>query len=229
MTSLQAYCVSDGNYEGFIQFNAQWDQRTEYIPQRTGNITIESVDPYHSVGEEISTLITDYTKWVDLIHLSAELEQITHPIESILDQYISENIIYYRFPEELRDLFISIADSYWIAGLEDNWDEVGSKGCSLAVWLRAKELIRNYSIVMWDLLGKTINPMQISPDLEGGVDIYWEVGPYGLLINVPDSEDDPITYYGDNADYPGRNIVQGDLQDTIKVDVGVLAWLAYLS
>lgn len=228
MNSHQVGAATNGNLGfslGNIGLYVTEDLSPRFIPENVPELFRNKVI-FQIPNFDTATNV--YKKWSDFIHLSEMTARISLPIENILQGYYKD-IKFYEYPKPLVDLFIKIADSYWIAGLEKNWDDAGSAGCLINTWLRAKDFLKTYALETWNLFGKIINPTQISPDLEGGIDIYWEIGTYGLLINIPGDDEQPITYYGDDKNHPETNIVQGEIGYDEELDPGVLTWLAYLS
>jgi hypothetical protein len=82
--------------------------------------------------------------------------------------------------------------------LPNNWDEEGSAGYSMRTWMRATDFLRKQATLAKEE-GESIGVPTISPASNGSIDIYWRQLKGGLLLNFPENDQEPASYYGEQA------------------------------
>ena len=100
--------------------------------------------------------------------------------------------------KHLKDNFDKIIEKYGkgIVGLEDNWDEEGSKGYDSEIWSRTIELLKQILFNLWDKLIDVPIP-SILPSPDGSFDLNWETDMFELLVNIPADTHESVSIYGE--------------------------------
>lgn len=111
---------------------------------------------------------------------------------------IAHHIISSRIAEAIKA-------SRRILDLKDDWDEEGSSGYEESTWKRAKDFVVKVTTSFHQSRGFWVDPPRILPGPQGSIDIHWKTSMRELLINIPESKEEPADYYG-----------CGSLQDAIK-------------
>jgi hypothetical protein len=94
-----------------------------------------------------------------------------------------------------------IQSSKWILDLKDNWDNEGSEGYSVETWERAIELLWQISgLLEKDSLRDPIPMPKINPANKGSIDLCWDLDGCSVLINIPSSDKEFATYYGEHKE-----------------------------
>jgi len=120
-------------------------------------------------------------------------------------------------------LFKPILESHVIYKQQDDWDGEGSLGHSESTWWRAVNFLIRHAIAIWQGHGRRIEAPKIWPGPEGSIDLHWESMASELLINVPASSDEPISFYGDDR---GAQKIKGTLSDSPEREAhNLLLWL----
>lgn len=114
-----------------------------------------------------------------------------------------------------------IESSRKILDLKDDWDEEGSPGYKEPTWYRAIQFIRNVALSFRQSAGFWVEPPRILPGPKGSIDIHWKTSKRELLINIPESDEEPADYYGCGS---FQDAVKGKL-DTSLPNEWILLWL----
>ena len=125
-------------------------------------------------------------------------------------------------PVELAYIHEAIERSRPMLEWADDWDGEGSPGYTGATWERAVDFIIRNAVRLYEQLGTRILAPVIRPGPGGSIDIDWQSGQRGLLLNVPVDQAEPATFYG--RDTSGTTI-EGTL-DTSGRNQWMLMWLA---
>jgi hypothetical protein len=105
-----------------------------------------------------------------------------------------------------------------LVDLGENWDGEGGRGYSLETWKRVKKfLVSHASVARSPLPVPAINPAD-----QGSFDVFWRLSDRQLLVNFPEDEFAPITYYGQNQQ--GDNTISGRITAG-KKRLDLVAWL----
>ncbi len=126
-----------------------------------------------------------------------------------------QNISLYGFliPARMRGLIDAIHGSREILSLEENWDGDGALRCSEATWNRAVGFLARNSSQLWESTRIIPATPYIEPVPDGSIHLDWMLEHKELLITIPASLDELISYYGDDGN--GGKQVKGtmDLED----------------
>lgn len=128
-------------------------------------------------------------KWLDYSN-KEELEQSTIPVDL---RYEVLNVSY-----QLKGLVELFESSKEIYRLKDNWDDEGSKGYSKNTWLKMATFLIKSAIYLFENKGIIADLPKISPGPDGSIDLYWKEIGYSLLLNIPEKNGEPVSYYGEN-------------------------------
>jgi hypothetical protein len=105
--------------------------------------------------------------------------------------------------------------------LGENWDGEGSRGYSLETWKRVKRFLMSHASVARSLF-RVLPAPAINPADQGSLDVFWRLSGRQLLVNFPEDESAPITYYGQNRQ--GDNTISGRTTAGEK-RLDLVAWL----
>jgi hypothetical protein len=89
--------------------------------------------------------------------------------------------------------------------LGDDWDGHGSPGHTETTWRRAAELVVEAATTHQRLRGGEPPIPIISKGDEGSIDIQWRTPSRNVLVNVPASTDEPVTFHADDDENPTRD------------------------
>jgi hypothetical protein len=87
-----------------------------------------------------------------------------------------------------------------ILELHDDWDHEGGQGYVEATWRRSMALLFAF-LSLGEDESQPIELPDISPADHGSIDLHWKNSRRELLINVPALGEEPVTYYGENANH----------------------------
>jgi hypothetical protein len=121
-------------------------------------------------------------------------------------------------PEE--DALLEVALETASAIVSDQFDEDEPMILS-AAFERAQEFLRTESREIKKRFGYFPPTPNILPGPNGSADIHWEQPGWGLLVNIP-ATDELATFYGDCA---GNGRVKGNL-DPKSWHLGITSWLS---
>lgn len=132
-------------------------------------------------------------------------EIVSNAVENYIHALISR-----ESSSKLEELKLEIEESKKILDLEKNWDGEGSIGYKEKTWNKMKaflmKLAENYS-KKYEFL---IHTPFLNPGSNGAIDLHWQTNKFELLLSIPESDEVPINYYGDNY---GRSSIKGTLGD----------------
>jgi len=113
-----------------------------------------------------------------------------------------------------------LKNSLQILNLEDNWDGEGSIGYNKKTWKKMvnflDQIASNYYLRTQFLLSSPF----INPGSKGDIDLHWKNKKFELFLSIPQSDEDPIVYYGD--DYK-MNAIEGSFE--LNDYEELLSWL----
>lgn len=96
---------------------------------------------------------------------------------------------------KLTEIENEIQESKYILDLADNWDDEGSKGYSESTWNRVTNFLRELSHKAFMSFHVTIDSPKIYHGINGSIDMRWNTDQYHLLVNFPESESSPASFY----------------------------------
>jgi hypothetical protein len=120
-----------------------------------------------------------------------------------------------------RELEAEIERSKDILQLADDWDGEESSGYSPVTLNRAIAFLKTHSAGLWRSYGARLPIPTIGPGPAGSIDIYWKRRTWELLVNIPPTQEEPATFYGN--DY-GSQKIKGSFDPT-KYTLGIAIWL----
>src|SRR5207249_3186795 len=117
----------------------------------------------------------------------------------------------------------SIAQSCHILEMSDDWDGEGSRGYRQETWTRAISFVRASAEAYMRLTSRPLPAPRISHGPDSSIDILWRSGAREVLINVPDSPDEPADFYGDDG--PQHTETIKGIFNPASPNVWLLIWL----
>ena len=127
-----------------------------------------------------------------------------------------------EYPVDIDHVLDAIRESRRILELEDDWDDEGSPGYTESTWKRATDFLLNDSLRLWQEYRIRVEVPRILPGPDGSIDIHWRVNQRELLINIPASEGELASYYGDDQ---ADGIIKGTLKTSAR-NQWLMMWLA---
>jgi hypothetical protein len=135
-------------------------------------------------------------------------------------------------PPDFADVAIkhiteAIEQSKYILKFEDDWDDEGSPAYKVSTWERATTFLRRSAQLLWKEYHVALDAPKILPGPAGSIDLHWKTTRRELLINIPDTPDEPANFYGDDSasnEHPAKQTIKGIL-DTAKDNQWLLMWL----
>ena len=124
-------------------------------------------------------------------------------------------------PFALKQIKEAITQSRGMLVLPDDWDEDGAKQIGEDTWRRAVSFLTRYAERVWDGSGRVLDAPDITPSVDGSVDIHWDRLGYELLIAIPPDGGAMASFYGDNR---GRGFIKGEF-DMNDLNEGLIEWL----
>jgi len=117
-----------------------------------------------------------------------------------------------------------IEESKYILKLHNNFDGEDSKGYQFSTWERVIYFLVNYFNRALDYQGILIESPNIYHGPDGSIDILWQTERYKLLISIPEEQEAPASFYGDDFK---MNKIKGTF-DTSIFNPGLLMLLSEL-
>jgi hypothetical protein len=117
-------------------------------------------------------------------------------INALLEIDLFENKIY--LPILFKELINEIDNSKYLLEFKENWDDEESKGYKENTWVKSIIFLVDLTTWIYDQYDKKIETPKIYHGNNGSIDILWENDKYRLLINIPEDNDNPATFYGDD-------------------------------
>lgn len=96
------------------------------------------------------------------------------------------------------NLYSEINDSKRFLKFSDNWDDRGSKSYKLETWLKTKNVLLKIARDFYNHSSLILPTPYINPSASGAFDLHWKTNYFELLLRIPEEDDNPISYYGDN-------------------------------
>ncbi|NOS99961.1 MAG: hypothetical protein HOP29_04980 [Phycisphaerales bacterium] len=124
-------------------------------------------------------------------------------------------------PGELNRIRNAVVQSREMLDLRDDWDDDGAKQISEEAWRRAAAFLTRYAERVWDRTSRVLDAPDLTPSVDGGVDLDWDKPAYRLLIAIPPDVGVMASFYGDNR---GRGFIKGEF-DVDDLNEGLIEWL----
>lgn len=133
--------------------------------------------------------------------------------------FLNFNKIYSK--EYLKvELINELRDSIEILNLGDNWDGEGSQGYQKKTWKKMVNFLQEMAFKYFIDTNLYLNSPLVYPGSKGDLDVHWKTKEFELFLSIPQSDDDPIIYYGD--DYK-KNVIEGSFEKDNFEEI--LSWL----
>ncbi len=128
-------------------------------------------------------------------------------------------------PSAIRNLREVIESSRTILKLQNDWDEQGSPGYSGFTWKRVEKFLTDNALQLWRRHKTCFEPPRVLPGPDGSIDLHWRTPKRELLINVPASSTEQLSYYGDDIAEGTENAIRGKKLDTPADAEWIFLWL----
>lgn len=92
----------------------------------------------------------------------------------------------------------AIHKSQWIIELPHDWDGEGGKPYRVETWERARRFLLASAMWLLETLDLSLPPPDIGPGPDCGIDLHWRADSFELLLTIPDDENAPASFYGDD-------------------------------
>lgn len=152
------------------------------------------------------------------------------PIDRIKDEVVKKIEIQLSsktlfLDERLDNIYQSINESKKLLSLNDDWDDNGALACREFIYDRAIYMLVLYS----QSVLKTYNIKIFSPEInlgrDGSIDLQWRNEKIILLINIQNSENIDVHYYGE--DYSSKTILKGFIESSM-LNKDLIYWMQKL-
>lgn len=95
----------------------------------------------------------------------------------------------------------------WSNKEQDNWDDAGSMGYQESTWRAAIDYMLSNIAQIADGQSYPVDLPRLLPGPDGSIDLHWiESNEHDLLLNLPASPDEKVTFYGDSR---GGSTIKG--------------------
>jgi hypothetical protein len=165
-------------------------------------------------------LLVQLSRWTQLL-----TKQATSAAEIAIQR--QEGRPYDSTDPSIKHIFERIEQSRDILNFEDDWDDEGSPAYKTSTWERATSFLRRSALHLWQAHHIVLDIPKILPGPVGSIDLHWKTDQRELLINIPETLDEPANFYGDDSasrEHLPNQTVKGTL-DTSKENQWLLMWL----
>jgi len=114
-----------------------------------------------------------------------------------------------------------IAESREMLNLSNDWNEEGAKKIDENTWRRSVTFLARYALRVLEQSGRVLDAPDITPSVDGSVDIHWDNPAYEMLIVIPPDINALASFYGKNR---GRSFIKGEF-DLNELNKGLIEWL----
>jgi hypothetical protein len=177
---------------------------------------------------EIDSPNTEFMDWPHASHsesfsnLYEEEQRSTENALPLWDFFHEESIAFVRSSQRRKDdISSAVRAARALVELGENWDGEGSQGYSLETWKRVKRFLMSHASAARSLF-RVLPAPALNPADQGSLDVFWRLSGRQLLVNFPEDESAPITYYGENRQ--GNNTISGRTTAGEK-RLDLVAWL----
>ena len=95
----------------------------------------------------------------------------------------------------------------WTNKEQDDWDDAGSLGYQESTWRAAIDYMLGNIAQIADGQSYPVDLPRLLPGPDGSIDLHWiESNGHDLLLNLPASPDEKVTFYGDSR---GGSTIKG--------------------
>lgn len=125
----------------------------------------------------------------------------------------------YTIDRNLHHIYEAINESKHLLELEDDWDEEGALATNEIIYKRSIDILVTYSNYVYEEHGFAIEAPEINLVKDGSIDLEWRSKDYILLINVRNTKERNIHYYGE--EFSKKTIIKGFIDyNEINKDLG---------
>jgi hypothetical protein len=115
----------------------------------------------------------------------------------------------------------AIEDARWIVGTAIDPEDEHSAVYVQAMLSRAAAFLRDLESIASRSFGAHLVAPRLNPGDDGGIDLFWDLGRFHLLLSLPATNTEPITYYGSNS--KGESLGGVILPESMAPEV--VAWI----
>ena len=108
---------------------------------------------------------------------------------------IEEDIFKYEIPKKLSE---EIEKSKKLLELKDGWNSPESKGYKLETLVKVNKFLILIFTEFHKRFGQDLIIPYIDPGINGAIDLHWKTEKFEMHLTIPERDDEPISYYGDN-------------------------------
>ncbi|MGI0108318.1 hypothetical protein [Salinimicrobium sp. WS361] len=125
----------------------------------------------------------------------------------------------YLIDRNLYHIYESIDKSKTLLELNDDWDDEGAVGSNELIYKRSIHFLVDYAKYIYEIHNSVIEEPEINLVKDGSIDLEWRNENYILLINIRNTPERNIHYYGE--DFKKKTIIKGFIDyHEINKDLG---------
>ena len=113
------------------------------------------------------------------------------------------------FSSPLKELDKILESSRRVLDLQHDWDGEGARPIAESTWRRAVDFLRRTADTLWSKHNLRMEGPSLVPLADGSLDLHWKLPNRELLVNIPATNEEWASFYGDNR--LGGNTVEGKL------------------
>ncbi len=164
---------------------------------------------------------TEVNKDYILKQIFQRISNLDEEMDSLKDTINKNMILSYNENEYFNsEMERELSYSRKILELKDGWDGEHSRGYMEKTWNKMFNFLEIFSKEYRCITNYFLSKPFIDPGLDGGIDLHWKTNKFELLLTIPEKDNEPLSYYGD--DYKS-NIIKGTLElDNYRV---LLSWI----
>lgn len=181
----------------------------------TSNYFIDTKNKFAYTGEEsVTWKKPEFTIFKSNIPNVKE-EKATWINEKILLNVGEKTFILDRHLVNIKNVIVSSEN---LLKLENDWDDEGAISTNKVIYGRAIDILLNYCRHIMNNFKIIVSAPEINITKDGSIDLEWRSKDYILLLNIQNSEDFIVQYYGE--DYKSKTIIKGIIESyTINNDL----------
>lgn len=181
----------------------------------TANYFIDTKNKFAYTGEEsVIWKKPEFTIFKSNIPNVKE-EKATWINEKILLNVGEKTFVLDRQLVNIKNVIVSSEN---LLKLENDWDDEGAISTNKVIYGRAIDILLNYCRDIMNNYKIIVSAPEINITKDGSIDLEWRSKDYILLLNIQNSEDFVVQYYGE--DYKSKTIIKGIIESyTINNDL----------
>ena len=168
-------------------------KQTKYIPKRFSS-ELSSLDYTEDLTLRSSLKQRDYLSGFTLgvVHHAHRLDDLW-TFSPLTFEILGKN---FSLNHRLKNLYHEIQESKRFLSYKDDWDDEDAIGCNAEVYLRSIDLLIVYAEYVLKFHDIVFKVPEISLLRDGSIDIEWRSTNRMLLINVVNSQQYEVHFYG---------------------------------